>query len=140
MSDIKKRFDEKWDEDGCWLWTAARNQNGYGRFWDGVRLVQAHRWSYEYHVGAIPEGLQLDHLCRVRHCVNPEHLEPVTHAENGRRGLAGAWQAAKTHCKNGHEFTDANTLWRGPDKRHRGCRTCLQASGRKWYHTTRLNS
>lgn len=74
--------------DGCWLWTGARFFNGYGQFrggGGGSARVRAHRWSYEYHVGPIPEGLQLDHLCRIRHCVNPAHLEPVTQAENNRR-------------------------------------------------------
>jgi hypothetical protein len=76
---------------GCWLWTGQANKGGYGAFsvgsrYDGNRRgVRAHRWAYEALVGPIPEGLQLDHLCRNPPCVNPAHLEPVTHAENMRR-------------------------------------------------------
>ena len=76
------RFWPKVAESGdCWVWTAFRMPNGYGQF----DKQYAHRWAYEHLRGEIPEGLELDHLCRVRHCVNPWHLEPVTHAENHRR-------------------------------------------------------
>jgi hypothetical protein len=75
--------------DGCWLWTAHVNpRTGYVQFRIGGRsgkMVLAHRWSYEHFVGPIPDGLQIDHLCRVRHCVNPSHLEPVTARENRLR-------------------------------------------------------
>lgn len=79
------------NDDGCWLWTGKLNNSGYGSFGVGARgtgVRGAHRWSYEYHVGPIPKGLQIDHLCRVRNCVNPGHLEPVTAAENNRRAHA----------------------------------------------------
>lgn len=66
----------------CWLWTGTKNPNGYGRFSHNGRTVQAHRFSYEMHIDTIPPGMQLDHLCRVRHCVRPNHLEPVTQQEN----------------------------------------------------------
>lgn len=89
--------------DGCWIWTASTDAHGYGRI--GVKvepgktaLLSAHRLMYETTVGPIPDGLQLDHLCRTRACVNPSHLEPVTHAENMRRG-----RLARTACRNGHE-------------------------------------
>jgi hypothetical protein len=72
----------------CWLWQLCKTPGGYGQHYDGTRLVVAHRWYYEQHVGPIPYGLDLDHLCRVRECVNPEHLEPVTRGENLRRGYA----------------------------------------------------
>jgi hypothetical protein len=82
------------DESGCWLWTGVRHPTrGYGRFHVGGRAgvngkyVQAHRWSYEYHVAPIPTGLHIDHLCNQRECVNPDHLEPVTQAENNRRSI-----------------------------------------------------
>lgn len=72
----------------CWLWTAARTKNGHGVFGTGGGTsTSAHRWSYEYHLGPIPDGLQVDHLCRVTRCVNPAHLEAVTGAENVRRAL-----------------------------------------------------
>lgn len=82
---LRQRYVE--DESGCWLWVGECNDNGYGRFSVKGRKVYAHRSSYEIHVGPIPEGLHIDHLCRVRNCVNPEHLEPVTRSENVRRGI-----------------------------------------------------
>lgn len=102
----------------CWLWVAYRDPNGYGRvaMGDGPRL--AHRVAYEALVGAVPDGLDLDHLCRVRNCVNPDHLEPVSHAENMRRGEF----AQRDHCARGHEYTPENTKLN--DKGHRYCRTC----------------
>jgi hypothetical protein len=76
------------DERGCWLWTGRMNRNGYGRaYWYGKEPV-VHRLVYEILIGQIPKGLVLDHLCRVRHCCNPEHLEPVTIRENTLRGKA----------------------------------------------------
>ena len=74
----------------CWLWTGCINSDGYAKFGIGGRdgkMVSAHRWAYEHYVGPIPSGLQIDHLCRVRHCVNPMHLEPVTASENVRRSF-----------------------------------------------------
>jgi hypothetical protein len=76
------------DDDGCWLWQPAPGGNGYGRLSVHGRLAYVHRVSYELHVGPIPDGLTIDHLCRVRTCVNPAHLEPVTFAENTRREMA----------------------------------------------------
>lgn len=111
--------------DTCWLWVAGKNSDGYGTFWDGLRQTRAHRWAYEAVKGAIPNDLHLDHLCRVRHCVNPDHLDPVTNAENARRGEAGLHMQAKaeqrTHCPHGHPWTAENTrLYRGA----RHCKTC----------------
>ena len=121
------RFWARVDKSGeCWLWTAYRRSDGYGQFRIGVRVVRAHRYAYELLVGPIPEGLILDHLCRVRNCVNPAHLEPVTQGENVRRGLAGGPAAglrmrAKTHCLQGHPYDEENTRWY---KGWRYCRTC----------------
>lgn len=107
----------------CWLWKGALYL-GYGRIKVGrSQTFMAHRWSYEHFVGPIPEGKQLDHLCRVRHCVNPAHLEPVTIAENVLRGEGPfAQNARKTHCKHGHPID-------GTQKSGRECRTCRRAIG-----------
>lgn len=125
--------------DGCWLWTGALNWGGYGAVVRGTRPNQrrwmAHRFVYEIFVGPIPEGLDIDHLCRVRHCVNPDHLEPVTRRENLLRGqTVTAMRAAQTHCVNGHEFTTQNT-YRYSDGT-RKCRAC-RASQMRAYHARR---
>jgi hypothetical protein len=117
---------------GCWLWTAGKDRDGYARVgWQG-RSVSAHRLTYCLLVGEIPTGLEIDHLCRVRHCVQPDHLEPVTHRENTLRGnTIPAAHAARTHCVHGHEFTGAN-LRISPDGR-RECRACgrIKDAGRR---------
>ena len=108
--------------DGCWEWEGNRYSQGYGRVTGAVR---AHTYSYELLVGPVPEGLELDHLCRVRHCVRPDHLEAVTSAENIRRGnCVSAINARKTHCKRGHELGGDNLLAWGLKKGERICRTC----------------
>ena len=110
-------------EDGCWIWTGIINGYGYGQVIDHGRRPMAHRKMYETLVGPIPEGLTLDHLCRVHACVNPGHLEPVTIRENTLRGnTTPAANAAKTHCLRGHPLAGDN-LYRTPDGR-RQCRAC----------------
>ena len=95
----------------CWEWIAYRNTNGYGRFWDGSRLTLAHRWAYEVLAGRdIPEGLVIDHLCRNRACVNPDHLEPVRQGENLRRSHL---VYRPDECRNGHPRTPGNSRDRG---------------------------
>jgi hypothetical protein len=134
-ADWRERFLLKFDQpdEGCWLWKASRDSKGYGQFLTDQGLRRAHRVSYELFRGPIPEGKQLDHLCRVRHCVRPDHLEIVTARENVRRGESpAARQAAQTHCIHGHAFDDENTYIDGLGKRH--CRACRREldSRRTW--------
>ena len=110
---------------GCWVFEGARTE-GYGVIGRGGRgegNAYTHRVTYTYFIADIPEGLDLDHLCRNRACCNPWHLEPVTRLENVRRGLHGPGYGPRerTHCKHGHEFTPENTI---QTARQRYCRTC----------------
>lgn len=107
---------------GCWKWTGSLTR-GYGVIYPpGEKRQYAHRWSYEYHRDEIPAGLEIDHLCRNTWCVNPWHMEPVTHQVNILRSTSPmAQHARQTHCIHGHEFTPENT-YMAP--RGRNCRTC----------------
>jgi hypothetical protein len=121
---FEQRFWAKVDKSGdCWQWTAAKCSRGYGAFGVDRKPRRAHRVAYELVVGPIPDGLELDHLCRNPSCVNPEHLEPVTHRENMRRGT-GVFgvNARKTHCNSGHLYDEANTIWEPNGSRR--CRMC----------------
>ena len=135
---LPKRF---WDKvspcpmSGCWLFVGATTSHGYGNYRHEGRMEISHRVSYSALVGPIDAGLQLDHLCRVRCCVNPAHLEPVTNAVNTLRGesprLASerniAAALARTHCNRGHVLTPDNTISRG---RSRSCRACTNVRKR----------
>ncbi len=125
------------NEQGCMEWMAALNGSGYGAFGVGPRgahkTLRAHRISYELLVGPIPEELVLDHLCRNRKCVAPNHLEPVTGAVNTKRGAP----AQKTHCAKGHEYTPENTLRYATNNGWRQCRTCAQNNARRQYEKQR---
>lgn len=108
---------------GCWDWQLTKTSQGYGRKTvKGVKQF-AHRLYYEKFVGPIPEGLSIDHLCRNPSCVNPAHLEPVTHQENMRR-------TRRSHCRNGHEFTPENT-YVNPSSGSRNCRVCMTETARR---------
>lgn len=107
----------------CWLWTATEQVAGYGRLKIQGRSRLAHHWAYEQYVGPIPDGMEPDHLCRVRLCVNYErHLEPVTHQENCLRGAQGDWQKIKTECPAGHGYDEENTYM--DPKGYRSCHIC----------------
>lgn len=112
---------------GCWVWRErACNDKGYGNFRD----TTAHRWSHAWFIGVIPKTFEVDHLCHVRACVNPAHLEAVTNSENKRR--SGLWWA-RGLCKNGHDFTAANTYWSfRKGVQQRTCRKCRMVSRRRW--------
>lgn len=105
--------------DTCWIWTGALNNCGYGVLRSDSVMYCAHRFSYERNVGEIPDGLEIDHLCRNRACVNPEHMEVVTHAENMRRRVPAGT------CVNGHDYTLENTIQRRDGSRR--CRACERA-------------
>jgi HNH endonuclease len=108
---------------GCWVWTGSLSPNGYARFSVANRPVYAHRWSYEHFVGPIPRKRQIDHLCRIRNCVNPAHLEAVTQRVNLLRGESLPAQYAKAdECVNGHSWDLLNTHFRPDGSRY--CRAC----------------
>jgi len=118
LPSIADRIDASGD---CWEWTGRLNPKGYGQV--GIRGTQryVHRLVWEVLVGSIPEGLEIDHLCRVRCCCNPDHLEPVTHTENLRRGI-GNGRVRKTHCPRGHPYLGDNLYVQSDGKRR--CRAC----------------
>ena len=132
--DITRFMNKVKKTDNCWLWTAAKS-NGYGDFGFNGKLVKAHRFSYELFKGDIPEGLTIDHLCRNRACVNPEHLEPVTNKINILRGISfSAINAKKTHCPQGHAYTGVKDYLG-----RRICRTCIKVVSKKVYQRRKHN-
>lgn len=138
-----ERFWSKVDRSGeCWLWRAKLQNRGYGQFSFNGHAVLAHRFAYELLIGPIPDGLTLDHLCRAPACVNPLHLEPVTHLENVRRGNAVGPRpnarnanAAKTHCPAGHPYDVTNTYRNA--KGDRICRACNRERANRHYYANR---
>lgn len=116
----------------CWIWTGSRNNHGYGRTSLNKKVTYAHRATYELLVGPIPDGCELDHLCRIHVCCNPAHLEAVTHRENNRRAFD---PGVKTHCPNGHPWTAENTMERGDGSRR--CRECNRERCKRRYYEQR---
>lgn len=120
----------------CWTWQGAKTPDGYGKIRIDGRLVLVHRVMYEAHKGPIPEGMQIDHTCRRRHCCNPEHLEVVTSRENTLRGKGlTAKNARKKRCKRGHDLTDPENVIERQEKDglRRRCRKCYLERKRKAY-------
>lgn len=141
MRKYEKRFWSRVDKSGsCWLWTAALHSAGYGVLRINCShekpkgtLVYAHRFAYELLRGPISDGLTLDHLCRVRRCCNPDHLEPVSAVVNTLRGISPyAKNARKTHCDSGHELSGEN-LYLRPDGGGRQCLLCKHEYWNRWY-------
>ena len=107
---------------GCWLWIGHSVNGNYGSIkWHGKRIL-AHIFAYEWFKGPVPCGKELDHLCRTPFCVNPEHLEPVTHAEN----MARSKPATKTHCRHGHPYAEGLEIYQNETHRYRRCLTCYR--------------
>ncbi len=116
--------------DSCWKWMGSMYKSGYGKI--GKRGYPVHRIAYQLVKNEVPRDMCLDHLCKNRDCINPDHLEVVTLVDNVMRGDSQhAINARKTHCKNGHEFTTANT-YRRRDRRTRECKTCRNGAVSKY--------
>ena len=131
---MMNRFEQKIDKSGdCWLWTASRNNGGYGLFKLAGKTTTAHRISYELHVGVIPDGMCVLHTCDVRMCVNPDHLFLGTQTDNmqDKANKGRHHGQLKTHCKHGHEYTKENTYMRGDGRHCRECKSKENANYRK---------
>lgn len=114
----------------CRIWSGAKNDSGYPQKRHNGKTTYVHRLAYETLRGPIPEGLELDHLCRTPACYEPLHLEAVTHLENVRRGIGNQYKD-KTHCQRGHEFTPENTRY-VPSSPKRQCRACEPIRRQRW--------
>lgn len=126
MNKDQKRFWSKVEKGpSCWNWTALLNPKGYGLAYMNGKLTSAHRVAWKFLRGEIPKFLVIDHLCRNRKCMNPDHMEPVTNKENVLRGIGRtAVNARKTECINGHKFTKENTYVYKTGMRN--CRICMR--------------
>lgn len=125
-------------DSGCWVWIGCDNgKHGYGKFWDGTRMVYSHRHAYEDIVGPIPKGKELDHLCRNPVCCNPRHLEPVTHTENVRRGMGNQYKGI-VRCKRGHLYDEENTYQ--TKRGGRRCKACQSAYLKEYNRVYRRNN
>lgn len=139
---LEQRFREKIspvrnEEADCWHWKAFKDRSGYGGFVIDGKTRRAHRVAYEWWCSLIPEGLVIDHICGQRDCVNPNHLQAVSRAENTRRGDGGKIWRERSHCSMGHEFTEENTFHRSDGGR--GCRVCRKERNRR-YHANKIKN
>lgn len=124
-------------ESGCWVWQKAQTAAGYGQIGEGGKVLYTHRVAYELHVGPIPDGLQIDHLCRNTSCCNPGHLEVVTAAENTRRNEAPASVTNRTGvCQYGHLIAGDN-VYSPASRDERSCRECKRRRQRESWARTR---
>ena len=139
---VTDRYPIGLDRGPCWEWLGCKTPRGYGQYFPPRSRGYAHRFSYEFYNGSIPIGLEPDHLCRWTSCVNPAHIEPVTHSENMRRSARYhlyrpiPYSAEKTHCPKGHPYDSVNTYYR-PERKGRpgkpggrGCKTCRKEAQR----------
>lgn len=125
--------EDAFPENGCWLWTGALTDRGYASFRIRGKSYNAHRWLYQWKYGQLPDEIQLDHLCRTRHCLNWDHLEPVTQAIHSLRTPENSgWFMTPQRCKHGHELTPENiyTWIDAAGHVHRHCRTCRREAQR----------
>lgn len=130
--DLKRFFSKVNITSACWIWIAGKSQ-GYGDFRYHGKIRKAHRLIYEWKRGPVAKDLVIDHLCRNRACVNPDHLEVVTNRENIMRGMGiAAVCARKTHCINGHVFNNKNSILVKNGRRFRLCKICNAQSKKKW--------
>lgn len=133
--DLQRLLSKVDKTDGCWFWRGSTGPTGYGEFRYEGQSRPAHVVSYILLVGPVPTGMELDHLCRVRSCIRPDHLEPVDHHANLLRGdTIAAQNAAKTHCPHGHEYTAANTYVSPKGSRH--CRSCRARQRQEHFQRT----
>lgn len=132
LTDVQRFWLKVSKTHSCWNWMGCRNALGYGFFYTNKHTVSAHRFSYELLKDKIPKNMIIDHLCRNRSCVNPEHMEVVTQRENVLRGLTiPAINSKKTQCVHGHSYTPQNTFYRKVSGK-RECRTCQQLRCKKY--------